>query len=95
MSCVKGTRLLVRRNIKEATEEVRAIVKARRATLEVVARRLMEQEVIDRAELRALIESHDPGPRLVPGTLAVKGQPPAAEGPAAETAGRRAEGVER
>jgi hypothetical protein len=63
--------------------------------LEVVARRLMEKEVIDGAELRALIESHDPGPRLVPGTLAVEGRPPAAEGPAAETPARRAEGTER
>jgi cell division protease FtsH len=67
----------IRRIIDEATEEVRAILKVRRATLEVVARRLMEKEVIDGTELRALIEAHDPGPRLVPGTLAVdKGPPP-------------------
>jgi cell division protease FtsH len=84
----------VRRIIEDATEEVRAILKTRRATLEVVARRLMEKEVIDGTELRALIESHDPGPKLVPGTLAVdsRSTPPEAT---AETPTRRAEGVER
>src|SRR5262249_15889996 len=66
----------VRRIIEEATEEVRTILKARRATLEVVARRLMEKEVIDGTELRALIEAHDPGPRLVPGTLVVDNRTP-------------------
>jgi cell division protease FtsH len=62
----------VRRIIDDATEEVRGILKSRRATLEVVARRLMEKEVIDGAELRGLIDAHDPGPKLVPGTLAVE-----------------------
>jgi cell division protease FtsH len=84
----------VRRIVEEATEEVRSILKSRRATLEVVARRLMEKEVIDGTELRALIESHDPGPKLVPGTLTVENRPPVQEA-AGEMADRWAEGGER
>jgi len=42
------------------------------AALEAGAQRLIEKEVIDGTELRALIEAHDPGPKLVPGTLNVE-----------------------
>jgi cell division protease FtsH len=58
--------------IEDATEEVRTILQARRPALEAVAQRLMEKEVIDGSELRQLLEQHDPGPRLVPGTLALE-----------------------
>jgi cell division protease FtsH len=85
----------VRKIIDDATEEVRLILKTRRATLEVVARRLTEKEVIDGTELRALIEAHDPGPRLVPGTLAVEDRTPAAEAGEAEGHERRAGAGER
>jgi cell division protease FtsH len=61
----------VRQIIDDATEEVRAILQARRATLEAVAQRLMEKEVIDGSELRQLLEQFDPGPKLVPGSVAV------------------------
>jgi hypothetical protein len=57
--------------LDDATEEVRAILQVRQAALQAVAQRLVEKEVIDGAELRELLEHHSPGPRLVPGSLAV------------------------
>jgi cell division protease FtsH len=57
--------------IDGATEEVRRVLEARRAALEVVAQRLFEKEVIDGDELRQLLEQYDPGPKLVPGSVAV------------------------
>jgi cell division protease FtsH len=63
--------------ISESTEEVRIVLKSRQAALEAVARRLMEKEVIDATELRQLLEEHDPGPKLVPGSVAVEKTPPA------------------
>jgi len=62
----------VRKIIDDAIEEVRSILVVRAAALEAVAQRLIEKEVIDGTELRALIEAHDPGPKLVPGTLNVE-----------------------
>jgi cell division protease FtsH len=86
----------VRKIIDDATEEVRSILVARRAALEAVAQRLIEREVIDGAELRSLIEAHDPGLKLVPGTLAVEARkpvPPSAETTEdGETQARLAEG---
>jgi cell division protease FtsH len=57
--------------IQDATEEVRRILQARRSALEAVAERLIENEVMDQAELHQLLNECDPGPKLVPGTLAV------------------------
>jgi cell division protease FtsH len=71
----------VRKILDDATEEVRAILQARLAALQAVAGRLVDKEVIDGAELRQLLEQHSPGPRLVPGSLAV---PAPAEGSALE-----------
>jgi cell division protease FtsH len=51
----------VRKIIEEATQEVRAVLLARRAALEAVARRLMEKEVMDGAELRQMMEQYAPG----------------------------------
>jgi cell division protease FtsH len=61
----------VRKIIDDATDEVRAILRDRQPTLEAIAQRLIEREVIDGAELRALIDQFNPGPKLVPGTLSV------------------------
>src|SRR5262249_13433834 len=79
--------------LQDATEEGRRVILERRSALEAVAQRLMEKEVIDGAELRLLLEEHDPGPKLVPGSLAVdKGVPPVeAEEPAAEDRALRME----
>jgi cell division protease FtsH len=64
----------VRKIIDDATEEVRGILRARRAALEAVAQTLIDRETIDGSELRVLIEQHAPGPHLVPGTLPVEGR---------------------
>jgi len=61
----------VRKILDDATEEVRAILQTRREALVAVSARLVDKEVIDGAELRQLLEQHSPGPRLVPGSLAV------------------------
>lgn len=61
----------VRKIIDDATHEVRSILCARRDTLEALAQRLIEKEVIDGSELRALLESLDPRPKLVPGSDAI------------------------
>jgi cell division protease FtsH len=61
----------VRKILDDATEEVRSILLARRSALEAVAQRLVEVEVIEGSDLRQLLEQHHPGPKLVPGSLAV------------------------
>jgi cell division protease FtsH len=61
----------VRRIVDEAIAEVRAILVSSRNALEALAQRLVEKEVIDAPELRALLEQHHPGPKLVPGSQAV------------------------
>jgi cell division protease FtsH len=61
----------VRKILEDSTEEVRGILRTRRAALEAVAQRLVEKEVIEGSELRQLLEQYTPGPTLVPGSLAV------------------------
>jgi cell division protease FtsH len=70
----------VRKIIDDATEEVRAILRDRRAALEAVAQTLIERETIDGSELRRLIEQYAPGPHLVPGTLPAAGRAGSGEG---------------
>jgi cell division protease FtsH len=67
--------LEVRKIVGEATDEVRGILVGRRAALEAVARTLMEREVIDGTELKALLEEHAPPIKLVPGSVAVGPRP--------------------
>ncbi len=71
----------VRKILGDATEEVRSILETRRDALVAVAQLLVEKEVIDGAELRQLIEHHSPGPKIVPGSLAVStpAEPPSLE----------------
>jgi cell division protease FtsH len=64
--------LEVSKIIDGATGEVRSVLQGRRPALEAVAQRLFEKEVIDGDELRQLLEVHDPGPKLVPGSVAVE-----------------------
>jgi cell division protease FtsH len=59
----------VRRILAESTAEVSTILQARRQSLEAVAQRLIEKEVIDGDELRQILDQSYPGPKLVPGTL--------------------------
>jgi cell division protease FtsH len=65
----------VKRILDEATDEVRSLLAGRRAALEEIARRLIEKEVMDGAELRQLLEATTTGPRLVPGSEALNGTP--------------------
>jgi cell division protease FtsH len=60
----------VHKILDDATDQVREVLRERRAALEAVAQRLIEKEVIDAAELRQLLQQHSPGPHLVPGSLA-------------------------
>jgi cell division protease FtsH len=45
----------VQKIIEDATQEVRAVLRARRSALEIIARRLMDKEVMDGAELREIL----------------------------------------
>jgi cell division protease FtsH len=82
----------VRRIVEESLEKVRTLLERRRPALEALAQRLMEREVIDGAEMRAVIDETSPGPWIVPGTAADRARRPAASdsaeprnGPAEET----------
>jgi cell division protease FtsH len=74
--------LEVRKIVADATDEVRGILVDRRATLEAVARTLMEREVIDGSELKELIDANSTAIKLVPGSEATA---------IAEVGGRRSE----
>src|SRR5205085_12383988 len=80
----------VRRLLDEATEEVRCLLRRGRSALEAVARRLIEKEVIDGAELRDLIMAHPLAPAPHPELAgAVTDHPPVnghVNGHAAKTA---------
>jgi cell division protease FtsH len=58
----------VKRIIDTSIEKVRHILAARRASLDALAKQLMEKEVIDAAELKAIIEATNTSPLIVPGT---------------------------
>jgi len=59
----------IRRIIEEALAKTREILQSRRKALEALAERLIEKEVLDTEELRAVIEANLSGPAIVPGTL--------------------------
>jgi cell division protease FtsH len=52
--------LEVRQLIEASTDVVRALLQAHRQTLEAIARRLMEKEVIDARELKTLLAQEEP-----------------------------------
>jgi len=66
------------RIISESIEKVRHILSTRRGVLVALAKRLLEKEVIDRAELDEVVEANSPGPILSPGTTQPAKRPPAA-----------------
>jgi cell division protease FtsH len=71
----------VRRIIDEAFDRVRDVLETRCDTLEALARRLIEKEVIDMAELKEVIGSASAAPKIVPGTEEAKKRAAAKEGP--------------
>jgi cell division protease FtsH len=64
--------LEVRKIIEDSIGAVRTILMDRRNALEALAKLLMEKETIDGTELRAILEAHSPGPKLVPASDAIK-----------------------
>ena len=58
----------VRRIIDQSIEKVRRVLESRRGALEAITRQLIETEVIDGNQLRALVEASVDTPLLVPGT---------------------------
>jgi cell division protease FtsH len=60
----------VKRIIDESMSRVRQILAARRASLIALAKRLIDRETIDGAELKQVVEETSPSPLIVPGTEA-------------------------
>jgi cell division protease FtsH len=61
----------VKRIIDEAIEKVRHILDVRGASLEALAKRLLDVECVDAAELKRIIDESSPGPLVVPGTAPI------------------------
>jgi cell division protease FtsH len=61
----------VRKIIETAVDEVRGILHSRRAALDALAKLLLEKETVEGDELRQLLEDFYPGPKLVPGSVAI------------------------
>ena len=62
----------VKRILDESTSEAARFLAGRRSVLEGIARRLIEKEVMDGAELRQMLEASTPGLRLVSGSDVVR-----------------------
>ena len=58
----------IRRIISEGLEKSRHILSERHATLVALSERLLESEVMDSEELREIVDSTSPSPKIVPGT---------------------------
>jgi cell division protease FtsH len=65
----------VQRITEEAIERVRRILESRRPALVGLAKRLIENEVIDADELRQIVEENSPSPQIVPGTTTDRKRP--------------------
>ena len=79
----------IRHIVDQSLQKVRHILQSRNAALVALAERLIEQEVIDTAELKEIIEVSCPGAKIVPGTNDVAKRRPAkqeGEGPDKEAA---------
>jgi len=61
----------VRRIIDEAAVDVRGLLAERQPALEALAKRLFEKEVIEGSEVHRIIEANCPGPRILPGSVAI------------------------
>jgi cell division protease FtsH len=61
----------VRKIIETAVDEVRTILHSRRAALDALAKMLLDKETVEGKELRQLLEEYYPGPKLVPGSVAI------------------------
>jgi cell division protease FtsH len=82
----------IRHIVAGALEQVRHILATRRPALVALSERLIEQETIDNAELKRIIEANSPSPMIVPGTEDAAPRRTAEEA-AAPPREERAEGV--
>jgi cell division protease FtsH len=71
----------VNRIIDGSIEKVRDILESRRASLELLAKRLMEREVIDASELKEIMDETSTSPAIVPGTTTDRKRPQVIEPP--------------
>jgi cell division protease FtsH len=71
----------IKRIIDGSIERVREILETRRASLELLAQRLMEREVIDASELKDIMDQTATSPAIVPGTTADRKRPQVIEPP--------------
>jgi cell division protease FtsH len=69
----------VKRIVDEAIDKARHILETRRDSLEALAKRLIEKEVIDADELKSIIDASSRSPVIVPGTDTERKRVPAAE----------------
>ena len=75
--------------VDEAIDKVRHILELRRKSLEALAKRLIEIEVIDAVELKQIIDDNSSSPLIVPGTVTAQRRlAPPAEQPAAGELGQ-------
>ncbi|WP_417746303.1 ATP-dependent zinc metalloprotease FtsH [Rosistilla oblonga] len=74
----------VKRIINEALRATNEILAIRRDALEAITQRLLEIESMDGDELLKIIETHSPGPRVVPGTVSSRRDRPASGGSSGE-----------
>jgi cell division protease FtsH len=79
----------IRHLIESSLEKVRHILQTRRKALVALAEALIEKEVIDTDELKAIIEQTMPSPQIVPGTDDVARNPRPQEGEHGENADER------
>ena len=80
----------VRRIIDESIQKVHTLLENRRASLEALAKRLIEREVIDGEEMKQIIDETSTSPWIAPGTNTKRASPPGGRSPG--TAGRRSGG---
>ena len=79
----------IRHIIEQSLEKSRHILETRRDALVALAELLIDKEVIDAEELKEVIETSSPSPKIVPGTASVPKRPAAEEEqpPESEAAG--------
>jgi cell division protease FtsH len=69
----------IRRIVAQSLEGVRHVLETRRQALGAIADCLIEQETIDNADLKRIMEANSPSPMIVPGTEGAAPRPAAEE----------------
>ena len=74
-STIREIDLEVRRIIDAAYDTAYELLSTRRNVMEHITRELMEKEVMDSAQLQAILDQYQTGPRLSPETSTVEPDP--------------------